>query len=126
MAYDPTNRGSFWPTRGYKGLANIAGAEFYAYIVGTNARQPKSPSHLLFLSHKETQTLCATALFPSEKCVVSGSIAWDGVEFWVNIYKNDHADKDTSPQFNMVFKPKNQEAQTAARDPADDPDDIPF
>jgi len=56
-----------------------------------------------------------------------GTIDIEGDEFDLSVWVNkSQAGKMYMKGVWSKRKPKNQEAQTAARDPADDPDDIPF
>jgi uncharacterized protein (DUF736 family) len=44
----------------------------------------------------------------------SGKITVMGVEYWVNLYKNDRKTEDKHPDLNLVLKPRDQQVDDLA------------
>ena len=67
---------------------------------------------------------------PGKPAGYGGKITIDGVDYWVNLYKNERKETDRHPDLNLVLKPKQSSGAPApvqAPAPADfDSDSIPF
>jgi hypothetical protein len=99
--YDNTNKGGLWAAKAHSGNANVAGAEFYADLVATNAKSDKAPTAMLYLRGKEGSHI--VALFKPNreaKYVLSGKD--DDLRVRVFVYRGK-SDNSKAPVFNLSF-----------------------
>ena len=114
--YDSTNRGGGWAANAVSGNLNIEGVKRRASMVATNASPTNqdgkpNPQAMLFIYGRGEPTI-AVALFSktSEQYpnnILGGTMKLDdGLEYWVNVYRNTKGGK--CPQVDFVIKAKEQ------------------
>lgn len=57
---------------------------------------------------------------------MGGNVQIDGKEYFINVFKNRHKEKETHPDYNVLLKPKDGQSAPAAQVQEVFKDDVPF
>ena len=130
MAYDNTNRGSLWATRGAHGPVDVEGDGLRGFLIATPGQKEKVPVAMLFLRRGQENMSLTIPLWMAQENTFGQVYRGDTPTHFVNVYKPE-SPSERAPALNVQFKPKDakppaQAAPQAGYEPEPDEDDIPF
>lgn len=112
--YDNTNRFSFWEADngplGFRGTININGTD-YSCKMGRLAKESAKAFLLVEDQDKDWAPVAVGWLYESKfEMFLAGKMTHQGMEYYVNVYKNDNRKSDKSPVFSGKIKPVDENA----------------
>ena len=130
MAYDNTNRGSLWATKGAHGPVDIEGDGLHGYLIATPGPNEKAPDAIVFIRRGQEEDCKCYPVWRSEANEYNQLYHGQTPTHWLNVYKGKPG-AERAPDLSVQLRPKEPKQPTQAAPPPAGPDvgdgeDIPF
>ena len=137
MAYDTSNRGSFWKKKAFAGPVEMSGEKFFGVVVAVDSQKEESPDYILYLQSMANKMIVSAPIYKKYAKgakIAGGSVGWQGKDFWINVFPGPsmpdaegNVKNAKGPLLNFTFQEKEarEESVGAVDDPGSD-DTCPF